>query len=68
METNLLDMVARQGHLEELSMVCNSANLVSIKSKSRNRVSQGDEGNVSLSGQLEVNETLIGARVNEGAN
>ena len=68
METNLLDMVARQGHLEEPSMVCNNANPVSIKSKSGNRFSQGDERNVSLSGQLEVDETLIGARVNEGAD
>ena len=68
METNVLDVITGQGHLEELSLVSNKTNPVSIQGKSRNGLDQGDEGNVSITSRLMVNETLIGARVNEGAD
>ena len=61
-------MVAGQSHLEELSLLCNKANPVSIQSKGRDGFSQGDKRDVCLTGQLVVDETLVGARVNEGAD
>ena len=68
MEMNLLNVVTGQSHLEELRTMSNKANLVSIESKGRNGFSQGNERNVSLTGQLVVDDTLVGARVNEGAD